>query len=235
MFERLAAAGYSAVESAGLYGLTPAEFASRLDASGLALCSAHVGLDTRRESWRDEFAASLDEHRAAGATIAVIPALMPDQFADAGAVGRAVDIVNSASTIATARDMVLGYHNHFWEFADVAGRPALLAFFEGCDPAVIAEVDIYWATVGGADAAEVVRGLGARCGLLHVKDGPADDPASDMVAVGSGVIPIEAILAANDDVAWHIVELDRCATDMVEAVEASADYLLGHGWSRGRA
>lgn len=234
-FERLAAAGYVGVETAGLYGLAPAAFASRLAASGLTLCSAHIGIDTRRESWNDEFAAALDEHRAAGAPIAVIPALMPDNFADADAVARAADVVNAANAIAAAREMVLGYHNHFWEFADVAGRPALVEFFDRCDPAVVAEVDIYWVTVGGADAAEIVRGLGSRCRLLHVKDGPADDPQSDMVAVGSGVVPIGEILAANDDVAWHVVELDRCATDMVEAVEASGRYLLDRGLSQGRA
>lgn len=235
MFDRLAAAGYVGVEAAGLYGLPPAEFAARLEASGLELCSAHVGIDTRNESWQDGFAVALDEHRAAGATTAVIPALMPDQFVDADAVARAADIVNAANEIAAARNMTLGYHNHFWEFADLAGRPALLEFFDRCDPTVIAEIDIYWATVGGARASELIKTLGARCRLLHVKDGPADDPGSDMVAVGSGAVPIAEILQAGDKVGWHVVELDRCATDMVEAVEASSRYLLGAGLSRGRA
>jgi len=32
---------------------------------------------------------------------------------------------------------------------------------------------------------------------------------------------------------WHIVELDRCATDMMMAVANSYAYLVGEGLSRG--
>ncbi|MBT7864437.1 MAG: sugar phosphate isomerase/epimerase, partial [Gemmatimonadetes bacterium] len=32
---------------------------------------------------------------------------------------------------------------------------------------------------------------------------------------------------------WMIVELDRCETDMVEAVKKSYDYLVGEGLAAG--
>ena len=68
---------------------------------------------------------------------------------------------------------------------------------------------------------------------MHDNEG-GDSPKSPMVAVGDGVIDIAGTLAAAPGAAWHIVELDRCATDMFEAVEASYRYLVGHGLSRGR-
>ena len=114
------------------------------------------------------------------------------------------------------------------------GRPALLHLFDHLAPGVIAEVDIYWAQVGGADPKDLVTELGARVGLLHVKDGPADTPKHPMVAVGDGVVDIAGVLAASPTATWHIVELDRCATDMFDAVERSYDYLVGSGLSRGR-
>jgi sugar phosphate isomerase/epimerase len=235
VFDRLGAIGFVGVESAGLYGLEPAHYAKILANAGLVLCSAHVGVDTRNEQWADAWSADVDAHQAAGAQAVVIPMLFPNHFADADAVRRSADILNTASAIAQQRGLTVGYHNHFWEFTDIDGRPALSVFFEHCDPAVFAEIDIYWAKVGGVDPIAFVRDLGGRARLLHVKDGPADNHESDMVAVGSGVIPIREVLAANDNVAWHIVELDRCATDMFDAVEASHDFLVGSGLSEGRA
>ena len=42
------------------------------------------------------------------------------------------------------------------------------------------------------------------------------------------------MLAASPTARWHIVELDRCATDMFDAVERSYDYLVGGGYSARR-
>jgi len=82
---------------------------------------------------------------------------------------------------------------------------------------------------------QLVTDLGSRVGLLHVKDGPADEPPSSMVAVGDGAVDVPGVLAASPSAQWHIVELDRCDTDMFDAVERSYDYLVGHGLSRGRS
>jgi hypothetical protein len=61
-----------------------------------------------------------------------------------------------------------------------------------------------------------------------VKDGPVtkDDP---MTAVGGGRMPVAEILAACPSAEWHVVELDRCATDVLTAVRDSLTWLAGHG------
>lgn len=228
---RLGAKGYPGVELAGFGGLTEVELARALVDAGLTVSSAHVGL-----SALDEFDAALEAHQSLGCGTVVIPALPPDTFSDLDGVHAAADRVNAAREVAHARGLALGYHNHYWELTAMPdGRPALLHLFEHVAPDVIAEVDIYWAQVGGADPRELVTELGARVGLLHVKDGPADEPESPMVAVGDGVVDIPGVLAASPSAAWHIVELDRCATDMFDAVERSYDFLVGSGYSRGRA
>ena len=89
--------------------------------------------------------------------------------------------------------------------------------------------------MGGADPTAVLTDLGARARFLHVKDGPADSPKSPMTAVGSGVLDFPPILDAGASAEWHVVELDRCATDMFEAIEQSYRHLVGTGLSRGRA
>lgn len=131
--------------------------------------------------------------------------------------------------------MSFGYHNHFWEFAeDASGTTGWRKLFDQLEPTVVAELDIYWATVGGADPIRVLNELGPRGRLIHVKDGPADTPENAMVAVGSGSLDVQAILTAASSAEWHIVELDRCDTDMFGAIEESYRYLTSNGLSRGQ-
>jgi sugar phosphate isomerase/epimerase len=227
---RLGAKGYPGVELAGFGNLTPDQLTRALADAGLTVSSAHVGVGDDL----DEFAAALDAHQALGCDTVVIPALPPDTFANADGVAAAADRINGAHALTQARGITLGYHNHFWEIPALPdGRPALVHLFEQVAPDVIAEVDIYWAQVGGVDPAELVATLGDRVGLLHVKDGPADEPKNPMVAVGDGVVDIPGVLAAAPSARWHIVELDRCATDMFDAVERSYDYLVENGLSSG--
>jgi len=226
---RLAAKGYAGVELAGLSGLSAAQLSSALTAAGIGLSSAHVGLTVD-----GGFDAALDLHQSLGCDTVVIPSLPHDAFSNLDDIRVGADRVNAAAEAARSRGLTLGYHNHWWELAPLPdGRPALCHLFDHVAPDVIAEVDIYWVQVGGADPTEVVAELGSRVGLVHVKDGPADGPSSPMVAVGDGIIDVAAVLAAVPDARWHIVELDRCATDMFEAVERSYDYLVGNGYSQG--
>jgi sugar phosphate isomerase/epimerase len=228
---RLGEKGYVGVELAGFGDLTPEQLRRALDDAGLVVSSAHVGFQEAAE-----FGAALDVHASLGCETVVIPMLGPDSFTDPDVVRAAADGVNALDAVARERGMTLGYHNHFWELTKMPdGRPALLHLFEHLAPTVFAEVDIYWAQVGGSDPKDLVTELGSRVGLLHVKDGPADEPPSPMVAVGDGAVDVRGVLEASPGAQWHIVELDRCATDMFEAVERSYDYLVGRGLSRGRS
>ncbi|MDQ1480740.1 MAG: hypothetical protein QOI44_1601 [Actinomycetota bacterium] len=228
---RLGEKGYVGVELAGFGDLTPEQLRAVLDDAGLVVSSAHVGFQEA-----PEFAAALDAHASLGCETVVVPMLGPDSFTDPDAVRVAADGVSALDAVARERGMTLGYHNHFWELTKMPdGRPALLHFFDHVAPTVFAEVDSDWAQVGGCDPKELVTELGSRVGLLHVKDGPADEPPNPMVAVGDGAVDVRGVLEASPSARWHIVELDRCATDMFDAVERSYDYLVGSGLSRGRS
>ena len=193
--------------------------------------SAHIALG---KSGLDEH--DLDDLQSLGVDTVVVPFLPPDAFVDLDAVSRSADRLNRAAQQVAPRNLAFAYHNHFWELQSVIdGRTALLHLFDMLEPEVASELDIYWAQVGGADPAHVATELGDRAQLLHVKDGPATSPAESMVAVGAGSVDIPAALNANRAVRWHIVELDRCATDMYEAVEQSHRYLMELGLSAPRS
>ena len=230
VLRKLGEIGFVGVELAGFHALTPRQFAASAEEAGLVTSSAHVTALSA-----DELNAALDDLGEIGCDVAVCAFLPPENFADLDAVQRSADALNAANDIATRRGMSLGYHNHWWEFStNLDGQTAWSALFDRLDPTVFAELDIYWATLGGADPQQVITDLGDRARMLHVKDGPCDAPESPMVAVGSGTLDIPAILTSAPAANWHVVELDRCATDMFTAVADSYRYLVDAGLSQGR-
>jgi sugar phosphate isomerase/epimerase len=219
--------GYGAVEAFDTL-TAPEQLRADLDEAGLAVCSVHAKiLDAADE---DEAAAMVRGAVALGADTVIVPWVPPVRFADSEAVAVLAGELNQAAARLGEQGLRVGYHNHDFELSSiVGGRPALEVLADALDPAVILEVDTYWAAVGGQDVPALLRRLGDRVRYLHVKDGPIGTREDVMVAVGHGRMPVADILAACPSAQWHVVELDRCATDMLTAVGDSLAWLAGHG------
>lgn len=229
VLERLGRIGYAGVEAAGLNDLSPQQFTRCVADAGMVVSSGHCGLVKP-----DQAAELLDTQEAIGVKQLVVAFLPPDRFVDQSGVRKAADHLNTFNEAVRARGMTLGYHNHWWEFSNKIGdETAHALLFRLLDPTVFAEIDTYWAKVGGVDPAQVVKDFGVRAPLLHIKDGPADDTEAPMTAVGKGVVDVAAIAAASR-ATWHVVELDRCATDMFDAIAQSYTYLTKQGLAQGR-
>lgn len=216
----IAAMGYTGVETAGFPGSTPAAAARLFQDLGLTVCSAHMPAPTAQNA--DEVFGVLKLLNCSRAVVAWQP---PDHFTDRRQISRVGETLNAAARLAAQHGVTLFYHNHWWELRPVDGRPALIHLLDFLDPCVHLEIDAYWVQVGGLDPARLLRQLGPRAALLHVKDGPGAEKAP-MVAIGQGIMDVPALLqAAEGNTQWLIVELDRCATDMLTAVAQSARYL----------
>ena len=223
VLQRVADFGYGAVEPYDVL-TDPEQLRADLDEAGLAVCSVHAKiLDGEGE-------AMLRGAQAVGAATVIVPWADPVRFADSEAIAVLAGELNQAAVKLADQGLRLGYHNHDFELSSVVGgRPALELLADALDPAVILEVDTYWAAVGGQDVPALLRRLGDRVRYLHVKDGPIGTREGDMmVAVGSGRMPVADILAACPSAEWHVVELDRCATDMLTAVGDSLAWLTAH-------
>ncbi|HEY2509145.1 MAG TPA: sugar phosphate isomerase/epimerase [Streptosporangiaceae bacterium] len=222
VLRRIAAAGYGAVEAVNVTA-DPSGLRAELDAVGLSVCSVHA--NPTAEQAADIFAAT----RTLGTDTIIVPFLPPARFADAAGVADVAAELNQAAARAADAGFRLGYHNHDFELSTVVdGRPALEVLVGKLDDAVLLEVDTYWAAVGGQDVPALLGRLGDRVRYLHVKDGPINKE-EPMTAVGAGRMPVADILAAAPSAAWHIVELDRCGTDMLTAVKESAAWLVSQG------
>lgn len=231
VLERVARAGYIGVEYANLLGNEPRTVRGWTEDVGLVGVSAHRPLpigDVANEI--------LDGVAELGLDTLIVPWAPPERFADLASIRGLADDLLVAQQNAAARGITLGYHNHEFELAAIIdGRTGLEHLFDMVGPSVIAQVDTYWARVGGVDPAALISRLGPQVRLLHIKDGPADGKSAPNVALGSGAMDIPSIVAAGAHVTWDIVELDACATDMFEAIEASQRWMTSNVLARGRA
>lgn len=220
---QVAEIGYEGVETAGFPPSTTPEKAARLfEKFGLEVTSAHAPLPLGGE--KDQV---LDAVAALGCRRLVSGHLPPEEYADLDKMKRACARLNEANAVAVANGLEFGVHNHWWEFQPAQGRYPYQIWLEYLDPDIFFELDIYWIQSAGLDPAKMISAFGERAPLLHIKDGLSpSDSSAPMTAVGDGVMNYPDLLeVASDSAEWLIVELDRCATDMMTAVERSYHYL----------
>jgi sugar phosphate isomerase/epimerase len=227
--ERIAEIGYIGVEFAGLHGVPPAELAAILKKLDLRVSSAHVGMPTA-----DNIDALVEEAQVLGYRH-LISGGSPDDVSSAEKLAAFAGRCARGVELAAAHGLTFGLHNHWWEFDHlIDGRTPFEQLFASV-PGLMSELDVYWCEVGGHSAADMVRKHGANLPLLHIKDGPVD-PRTPHTAVGSGRLDMPAIVKPANPamLQWLIVELDDCATDMMEAVAESYRYLTSTGLAAGR-
>lgn len=219
--EKIASYGYRAVETAGFPpGMTPSQAKALFERLGMSVAAAHSGLPLGENQ-----NAVIDGLKEVGAEYLVCAWLDPNSYYQSlDGIKRACELLNEGSAIARAHDLKLVYHNHWFEMQPVEGRIAYKHMLDYLDADVLFEIDTYWAKVAGLDPVQVIGDLKERLPLLHLKDGPTVNTEDSMLALGTGAMDVPAILAASP-ARWHIVELDRCDTDMLDAVRESYAYL----------
>ena len=226
---RVADMGYVGVEPAGYPGTTVEDAARLYRNLDLQVGSAHLGLPVGadKQSNIDQAGILGVQHMVSGKG--------PNDFATLDLVKATCELFNEAAANARAAGFRFSIHNHWWEFSrlEETGELVYKHMLEYLSDEVCFEVDTYWVQTGGCDPAAVVAELGSRCPLLHIKDGPCDRNRA-MQPCGEGLLDFPAIVAAaGATTEWMIVELDRCDTDMVEAVAKSYRYLVGQGLATG--
>jgi sugar phosphate isomerase/epimerase len=216
---KIAAMGYTGVETAGFPGTTPAAAAQLFKELGLKVFSSHSGLpDGEKQSEMIEAVV------AVGSPVYVVPWVNPEQISSVAGTQRFCDQLNQFALVCRTYGLGLGFHNHWMEMTDLGGTRVYQVMNAQLDPAILFEVDTYWVKVAGLDPAAVVAELGQRGRLLHFKDGPGNREAA-MTVLGTGVMDFPALVKAAIHLDVPIVEFDRCAGDILVDLKQSLDYL----------
>jgi sugar phosphate isomerase/epimerase len=202
----VAAAGYRAVELAGLPPIEPAELRRLLADAGLAPIASHESI----ESLRTDPAAVGDRLAALGCERAIVPWMPEEDRRTIDDVRRfAADLAEPARVLAD-RGIGLGYHNHAFEFDMVDGAPIWDVLLAELPAAVAIELDVYWASIGGRDPATEIHAAADRVRLLHMKDRAPGSETHDAPA-GAGILAFGDIVAAGRaaGVEWYVAEQDE--------------------------
>lgn len=224
----VAAMGYVGVEPYAGMPCAASEAAALFQELSLEVCNSHVPFPDAANL--DAVLADAEAYGLARVAVAYLP---DSEFASLDAVKRTCERLNRASETLQKSALQLGYHNHWWEYKVLDGQATLDVMLAELADEVFLEIDTYWAQVGGLDAVDVVKQAGARAPLIHLKDGSLR-LEDNMTAVGAGKMDLPGIVAATERTAdWHIVEIDRCDGDMLQAVHDSYRYLTSNQLARG--
>jgi sugar phosphate isomerase/epimerase len=224
VLKKLVDFGYTEIEPAGFFGPSVGQAKQWFDELRLHVPSIHSSMPYGEQHEKVFHEAQILQCKD------IITGAGRQTFTTIDEVKRWCDRMNTAAADAATHGMRVGYHNHDWEFNEVAasGTSGYDLLIENLDTGVFFEVDAYWVRVGGSMPEEIIARLGPRCSYLHIKDGNGNRDVPN-TAVGQGIMTWDAVFQAAIHATAAYVELDSCATPMMDAVASSATYLIGKG------
>jgi sugar phosphate isomerase/epimerase len=224
--KKVAALGYKAVEFAG-YGDIPAqEMKKILDDLGLEAPSSHVGLDILE----NRLDAQIEYSLAISSKYVILP-WIPTEKIMGQERKQLADTLSRVADELRKHGLVLGYHNHDFEFKQEEGQYLLDLLYRAVPAeSLVAELDLYWVTKAGLDAKDYLAQYKGRCPIIHVKDMTKDERRY-FAEVGYGSIDYPSIFTVAQDagVEYYIVEQDQCERPPLESVKMSIEYLRSIG------
>lgn len=220
------AAGVTAVETVGMQDTDAETLKAALDKHGITTISTHAQL----ADLRDNLDAVVAFNKAIGNTTITVPFIKPEERPTDAAGWTALGTeLKGISDKLKAEGMVLAYHNHDFEMAQIDGRTALEIMMEAAGPDVQTELDLAWVARGGLDPVEYLARFDDRVFAIHAKDNAPEGEAVDekgFKALGEGTLDWTTILPAAEGagVDWYIIEHDM-PLDAPAVVKTGAEFL----------
>ena len=152
--------------------------------------------------------------------------------------------LNGAAYKAKAAGLQFCYHNHDFEFQPKPGGRPIQVLLKHLDPKLIRlEVDAFWVSMAGVNAAEFLREHADRVALVHLKDRAKGTPIHYDIAtvpneayreLGSGDLPLGDILEAISHTnARHIFVEQDFSKDPIASLRQSYAFLERSHYIRG--
>ena len=225
------AMGYDAVELAGTYGLETAEFKKLLDDAGLEAVSAHVPIT----AFEEDAAGTAVKYKALGCKLVSIPSLSMKELPGGEGFDKTKSTMTSAAAECKKHGLILGYHNHDYEFKTLpCGSFVLDALFESTTADVLqAQIDTGWVMAAGQNPPSYVKKYTGRCPSVHLKDIVKVGDKFEDRPVGKGSQDIPTVIKAAIEAGAFImvVELDNAVgMTSLEAAKQSREYLKSIGY-----
>jgi sugar phosphate isomerase/epimerase len=146
------------------------------------------------------------------------------------------DKLNAAAYKANAAGLQFCYHNHDFEFQPKPGGRPIDVLLKHLDPKLIRlEVDAFWVSMAGINAAEFIREHADRVEMVHLKDRARGTPIHYDIAtvpndtyreLGAGDLPLREILdAVSRSNARHLFVEQDFSKDPIASLRQSYAFL----------
>jgi len=242
--------GYEYVEFAGYYGKTSEEIKEVLDKYGLKCISVHQNLDFYDEDPVEK----MNFLKGFGVKYSIIPWYPTDKLAGGAEWEETAAKFKAAAEMLYENGMMLGYHNHDFEFKKHNGKYLHDYICEAIPEEMFEpQFDTCWVHYAGIDPVSKIREFAGRVTVVHLKDfvcknlgggpvyalidkdgnakggGSREESGFEYRPVGQGLQDVRAILEACEECGteYVIVEQDDPSQGLseLECAKASRDYL----------
>ncbi len=218
--------GYEEVETYwNLYSHPAAELRKMIADAGLRVPSGHFDYEKVERSF--------DYAHELGLRYMVCP-MLPKKMQNAGLddFKRAAEQFNRWGEKAQQAGMRFAFHNHNYEFQKFGNTTGYETLVAQTDPKLVwFEMDCYWVTQAGGNPVELMKALGDRVRMLHIKDRLAGFGDSQKLGkasehfteVGTGTIDYKAIGAEARAIGieHYFVEQDEIHKPVYESLTTS--------------
>ena len=151
------------------------------------------------------------------------------------------DKLNQAASKAHSAGLRFCYHNHDFEFQPMSGGRPMDVLLEHLDTQLVGlEVDTFWVSMAGVNAASFLRQNAHRVELVHLKDRSTGTPIHYDIAtvpndtyreLGAGDLPLHEILAAISQTrARHVFVEQDFSNDPITSLRDSYTFLKNAGF-----
>lgn len=200
--DTIKAQGFTELEGGVPKGLTAEAYKKMLDERGIKVPSTGAGY----EQLVKDPEAVVKQAKALGASYVMV-AWIPHEKSNFSLENakKAVEDFNRVGKVLKDNGLTFCYHNHGYEFQPYQDGTLFDYIVKNTNPEYVSfEMDILWATHGGADPVKLLDKYGSRWKLMHLKDlkkGVKGDlsggtPPENDVVLGEGQIDMPAVLKA---------------------------------------
>ncbi len=222
--------GYTDVETAGFYGMSPADFKKELDKAGLKCTGMHSGDDNR---FRDKLDEILTEAKVFKPAYVTSPWVQEQRRKDAEGCERIAAEFNEWGKKIQAAGFRFAFHNHDAEFEPIGDTTAQDIFIQETDPALVDfQLDLFFVQKVGLSPADYLRKYAGRFKLVHMKDIAKSTPTGfeeageeAIVPLGEGQIDWPQTLAACADTGVKYYYVEDESENAMEGIRKSYQYL----------
>lgn len=207
--KKIADIGYRSVQVSGTCAYDADWLSEQLKKNGLICPVTH----TNPDRIADDTLNVIKEHKQFGCGVVGIgcaPGRFLGGFSDYQAFR---DRYLPAARTLKEAGIILGYHNHYFEFERFHGCILLEHMKSDFSAEELSFIlDTYWVQYSGGDPAEWIQKLTGRIKCLHLKDMAIVGDKQRMAVIGEGNINFENVLQACSDtgIQHFLVEQDEC-------------------------